>query len=60
MSQKGIIMNEIEWACGFYGEFHQLLYEGEITLADVINAYKNKKITPYQYKFAIDYLTIKE
>ena len=53
-------MNEIEWACGFYDEFHQLLYEGKITLADVINAYKKKKITSYQYKFAIDYLTMKE
>ena len=38
-------MNEIEWACGFYDEFHQLLYEGEITLTEVIEAYKNKKIT---------------
>ena len=53
-------MSEIEWACGFYDEFHQLLYEGEITLAEVIEAYKNKKITPYQYKIAVDYLTIKE
>ena len=60
MSQKGINMNEIEWECGFYDEFHQKLYDGEITLNEVIEAYKQKKITSYQYKFAIDYLTIKE
>jgi hypothetical protein len=53
-------MNEIEWNCGFYDEFHQLLYDGEISLDEVIKAYKQNKITPYQYKFAIDYLTIKE
>ena len=53
-------MNEIEWACGYYDEFHQKLYDGEITLEDVIKAYKEKKITSYQYEFAIDYLTVKE
>lgn len=53
-------MNEIEWACGYYSDFSQKLYDGEITLSDAIKAYKEKKITPYQYRFAIDFLTMKE
>lgn len=51
---------EMDWACGFYDEFHQALYDGDITLPDVIKMYKQKKITPYQYRIAVDYLTIKE
>lgn len=51
---------EMDWACGFYDEFHQALYDGEVTLDEAIKLYKEKKITPYQYNFAIDYLTIKE
>lgn len=51
---------EMDWACGFYDEFHQALYDGDVTLAEAIRLYKEKKITPYQYNFAVDYLTLKE
>ena len=51
---------EMDWACGVYDEFHQALYDGEITLEQAIELYKDKKITPYQYVFARDYLTMKE
>ncbi len=51
---------EMDWACGFYDEFHQALYDGEVTLTDAVKLYKEKKITPYQYNFAVDYLTMKE
>lgn len=53
-------MDEIDWAGGFYDEFHQALYDGDVTLTDAIKLYKEKKITPYQYSFAVDYLTMKE
>ena len=49
--------NLIEWECGFYGEFRQRLYEGEIDLKEVSKLYKEKRITPYQYNFAIEYLS---
>ncbi|MBQ2175399.1 MAG: hypothetical protein II453_10130 [Alphaproteobacteria bacterium] len=52
--------NEMDWECGFYDEFHQALYDGEVTLTEAIRLYKEKKITPYQYNFAVDYLTMKE
>ena len=52
--------NLMDWECGFYDEFHQKLYDGEITLTDAIRLYKTKKITPYQYNYAKDYLTRKE
>lgn len=46
----------MDWACGFYDEFHQALYDGEITMADVEKSYKENKITKYQFEFAKDYL----
>lgn len=51
--------HEIDWACGFYDEFHQALYDGEVTLDDALKLYKEKKITPCQYNYAIDYLSMK-
>lgn len=51
---------EMDWACGWYDSFHQALYDGDVKLPDVIKLYKEKKITPYQYRFATDYLTLKE
>lgn len=51
---------EMDWECGYYDKWAQDLYTGEVTLDEAIKLYKEKKITPYQYNFAIDYLTIKE
>ena len=47
---------EMDWACGFYDELHQKLYDGDLTKADIEELHKNYKITDYQYNFAIDYL----
>lgn len=53
-------MIDMDWACGFYDEFHQKLYDGEVSMSEAVKLYKEKKITPYQYKFAVDYLSMKE
>jgi len=52
-------VNDIDWACGFYDEFHQALYDGEVTIEDAVKLFKEKKITSWQYAFAKDYLTMK-
>ncbi len=46
----------IDWACGYYDEFQQKLYDGEITLEELKQAYKEKRITEYQYNFGLEYL----
>lgn len=48
--------HEMDWACGYYDEFQQKLYEGEITLKELKEAHREKRITEYQYNFAIEYL----
>ena len=50
----------MEMACGFYDEFREKLYQGEITLEDVIQLYKYKKITQHQYRCGIDFLEMKD
>lgn len=50
--------NEIDWACGFYDEFHQALYDGEVTFEDAKKLYKEHKITQFQFEFAKNYLTL--
>lgn len=50
----------MDWANGYYDQFSQALYDGEITLDDAKKLYKEKKITPYQYNYSLDFLTCKE
>lgn len=47
---------EMDWAAGYYDQLHQMLYDGELTAADVTEMYKKRHITEYQYNFAMDYL----
>lgn len=51
---------EMDWAAGFYDEFHQALYDGEVNIEQAQQLYKEKKITPYQYNYAVDYLEMKD
>ena len=50
---------DMDWDCGFYDEFHNALYNGELTWLDVVKLFKQRKITRYQYDFARNYLTLK-
>ena len=50
---------EMDWECGFYDEFHNALYNGEINWQDAIRLYQDGKITRYQLDFAKNYLTLK-
>lgn len=47
----------MDWACGYYDQFEQELHEGELTVNDLKKLYEDKKITEFQYKYGMEYLT---
>ena len=47
----------MDWACGYYDQFEHELREGELTIADIEELYHKKKITEFQYRFGMEYLT---
>ena len=50
---------EMDWACGFYDEFQNALYNEDLTWLDCVKLYRQGKITKYQFDFARNYLTLK-
>ena len=54
--ERSMSERDIEWAGGFYDQFHQMLYDGEIDSQGVQELYDENLITKYQYEFGMDYL----
>lgn len=46
----------MEWACGYYDQFKQELYNGNLTVIDLKKLYKEKKITEFQFRCGTEYL----
>ena len=47
----------MDWECGYYNQFEQELHEGLIKVSDLQKLFNEKKITEYQYRYGIEYLT---
>lgn len=47
----------MDWACGYYDEFQQRLYDGEIDKKQAQELFNNNLITKWQFDFAMEYLT---
>lgn len=46
----------MDWANGYYEEFAEQLHNGDLDLDDCTKLFKENKITPYQYNYAVEYL----
>lgn len=47
----------MDWACGYYDQFEQELKDGYLTVKDLQELFKEKKITEFQYQYGMEYLT---